>query len=191
MRTKGFYPHRSEQKSSSRSAALPDAIWPMTVLKSSASAAKAFSKAESRKRGTRSGSVSSGSSVLMLFHPALGLLRPADRRDALYRPTLVNSRLTRRDFCCGLGADPSLCERAGAAWRHREAPGKRRCNKRNGSSHSPMLPSACNRTVAFGPSLSIVLTHFLGEPTCEWLQTISETFIIQISAACLEATVRS
>ena len=54
-----------------------------------------------------------------------------------------------------------------------------------------MLPSACNRTVAFGPSLSIVLTHFLGEPTCEWLQTISETFIIQISAACLEATVRS
>ena len=51
----------------------------------------------------------------MLFHPALDLLRPADRRDALYRPTLVNSRLTRRDFCCGLGADPSLCERAGAA----------------------------------------------------------------------------
>ena len=65
----------------------------------------------------------------MLFHPALGLLRPADRRDALYRPTLVNSRLTRRDFCCGLGADPSLCERAGAAWRHREAPGKRRCKQ--------------------------------------------------------------
>ena len=51
------------------------------------------------------------------------------------------------------------------------ATGRRRANaavsKRNGSSHSPMLPSACNRTVAFGPSLSIVLTHFLGEPTCE------------------------
>src|SRR4030088_1185087 len=30
-----------------------------------------------------------------------------------------------------------------------------------------------------------LVTHFLGEPTCEWLQTISETFIIQISAACV------
>ena len=72
----------------------------------------------------------------MLFHPALGLLRPADRRDAVYRPTLVNSRLTRRDFCCGLGADLRFVrepeQQPGVTGRRRANAAVSECN---GSSH--------------------------------------------------------
>jgi hypothetical protein len=48
-------------------------IWPKTIFNGSASAAKAFSKAGSRRRGTRSGSVSSGSSVLYAFPSSIRL----------------------------------------------------------------------------------------------------------------------
>jgi hypothetical protein len=46
-------------------ASLPNAIWSMTFLKLSARAAKAFNKAGSRRRGTRSESVSSDNRVLL------------------------------------------------------------------------------------------------------------------------------